>query len=89
VTGKPDPKPKAETPAPPTEGRFKRALGQAREAAGNKGGSPSGADGNGDGQAKPGPKRPPPAGGGRPSGAGGLARAQPSGSQPRPKKRRR
>jgi len=89
AAGKPDPKPKAETPAPPSEGRFKRALGQAREAASNKGGSSSGAEGNGDGQAKPEPKRPPAAGGGRPSGDGGLGRAQPSGSQPRPKKRRR
>jgi YidC/Oxa1 family membrane protein insertase len=89
VTGKPDPKPKAEAPAPPTEGRFKRALGQAREAAAGKGGGSSGADGNGDGQAKPAPKRPPAAGGGRPSGDGGHGRAQPSGSQPRPKKRRR
>jgi YidC/Oxa1 family membrane protein insertase len=79
-------KPKAEDPAPPPpEGRFKKALGQAREA-----GKPGGqSDGNGDGQAKPGPKRPPSAGGGRPGGEGSLGRAQPSGSQPRPKKRRR
>ena len=90
VTGKPsEPKPKAEAPAPPPEGRFKRALGQAREAAAGKGDKPSGSDGNGDGQASPGAKRPPAAGGGRPSGDGGHGRAQPSGSQPRPKKRRR
>ena len=85
-------KPKSDEPAPPPEGRFKRALGQARDAAANKGGaSSSSSGGNGDGQASPGPKRPPAAGGGRPSGAsdGGLGRAQPSGSQPRPKKRRR
>ncbi|TMK38587.1 MAG: YidC/Oxa1 family membrane protein insertase, partial [Actinobacteria bacterium] len=80
-----DGKPKEETPTPPPEGRFKRALGQAREAA--KGPAPSG--GNGDGQSKPAPKRPPSAGGGRPSGDSGLGRAQPSGSQPRQKKRRR
>jgi YidC/Oxa1 family membrane protein insertase len=84
-TGKPDTgKPKAETPEPPQEGRFKRALREGREKA--TGGS--GAAGNGDGQAKPAPK-PPAAGGGRSGGDGGLGRAQPSGSQPRPKKRRR
>ncbi|MGH9004983.1 MAG: membrane protein insertase YidC, partial [Acidimicrobiia bacterium] len=83
-TGKPEPtKPKTETPAPPPEGRFKRALGQAREASRGGGG---GSDDNGDGQAKPDPKRPPGAAGAR---DGGLGRAQPSGSQPRPKKRRR
>jgi YidC/Oxa1 family membrane protein insertase len=79
------PQPETEAPEPPPEGRFKRALGQAREA--GKGGGQSG--GNGDGQSKPAPKRPPSAGGGRPSGDGGLGRAQPSGSQPRQKKRRR
>jgi YidC/Oxa1 family membrane protein insertase len=79
-------KPKAEAPEPPPEGRFKRALGQAREAT-SKGGSAS--DGNGDASGKPAPKRPPAAGGPRPSGDGGMGRAQPSGSQPRPKKRRR
>ena len=84
--GKPEGKPKAQTP-PPSEGRFKRALGQAREAAAGKGGGQS--DGNGDGQATPGPKRPPAAGGERPAGDGTLGRAQPSGSQPRQKKRRR
>jgi YidC/Oxa1 family membrane protein insertase len=80
-------KPKTETPEPPQEGRFKRALGQAREA--SRGGAQSG--GNGDGQSKSAPKRPPAAGsgGGRPAGDGSLGRAQPSGSQPRPKKRRR
>jgi len=85
-------KAKAEEPAPAPEGRFKRALGQAREAAASKGGGAPAPDGNGDGQGSPGPKRPPAAGGGgRPaaSGDGGLGRAQPSGSQPRPKKRRR
>ena len=84
-------KAKAEEPAPAPEGRFKRALGQAREAAANKGGGPPGSDGNGDGQAGSGPKRPPSAAGGRPAGSGdgGLGRAQRSGSQPRPKKRRR
>jgi YidC/Oxa1 family membrane protein insertase len=81
-----DGKPKAEkAPEPAPEGRFKRALGQAKEA--GKPGASSG--GNGAGQAAPGPKRPPAAGGGRPSGEGTLGRAQPSGSQPRPKKRRR
>jgi YidC/Oxa1 family membrane protein insertase len=79
-----DAKPKAETPEPPPEGRFKRALGQAREA--SKGRGESG--GNGDAPGKPAPK-PPAAGGTRPSGDGGMGRAQPSGSQPRPKKRRR
>ncbi len=85
-TAKPEPpKPKTETPAPPPEGRFKKALGQAREA--SRGGGGSG--GNGDGPAaKPDPKRPPAAGGG-PARDGGLGRAQPSGSPPRPKKRRR
>jgi YidC/Oxa1 family membrane protein insertase len=82
-TGKPDGgKPKPETPEPPQEGRFKRAL---RER--SAGGSPP-AD-NGDGQSKPTPKQPPAAGGGRSGSDGGLGRAQPSGSQPRPKKRRR
>jgi len=86
-SGKPgDAKPKPSDAPPPAEGRFKRALGQAREAA-NKGGGQSG--GNGDGQGTPGPKRPPAAGGGRPAGDGTLGRAQPSGSQPRQKKRRR
>jgi YidC/Oxa1 family membrane protein insertase len=87
-TNKPDGgKPKAETPEPPQEGRFKRALREGRERTG--GGSP--AAGNGDGQSKPTPKQPPAAGGGggRPGSDGGLGRAQPSGSQPRPKKRRR
>jgi YidC/Oxa1 family membrane protein insertase len=87
-TGKPDSaKPKAETPEPPAEGRFKRALREGREGT-NKGdgGTPGG---NGDGQSKTAPKRPPAAGGGRPTGEGGMGRAQPSGSQPRPKKRRR
>jgi YidC/Oxa1 family membrane protein insertase len=78
------PKPKTETPEPPPEGRFKRALGQAREASKGRGDS----GGNGDAPAKPAPK-PPPAGGTRPTGDGGMGRAQPSGSQPRPKKRRR
>ena len=82
-----DGKPKTETPEPPPEGRFKRALGQAREA--TKGGGESGGGGNGDAPAKPPSKRPPAAGGARPSGDGGMGRAQPSGSQPRPKKRRR
>jgi len=88
VSGKPDtPKPKPDTPEPPPEGRFKRALGQAREAGR---GSPPETGGNGDGQSTP--KKPPAAGGG---GGGGRAgdsghgRAQPSGSQPRPKKKRR
>jgi YidC/Oxa1 family membrane protein insertase len=88
------PKPKAEAPQPaqpPAEGRFKKALGQAREAARGpaqppaKGPAPS----NGDGGAKPEPKRPPAAGGTRPTGDGGMGRAQPSGSKPRPKKRPR
>jgi YidC/Oxa1 family membrane protein insertase len=80
-TAKPDAgKPKSEPEAPP-EGRFKRALREGREKAGG------GATGNGDGAAKPAPK--PPATGGRPAGDGNLGRAQPSGSQPRPKKRRR
>jgi YidC/Oxa1 family membrane protein insertase len=80
-----DDKPKStKTPEPPPEGRFKRALGQAREA--SRGGAQPG--GNGDGQAKDKPLRPPSAGG-RSSGDGGLGRAQPSGSQPRPRKRRR
>ena len=81
-----DEKPKTDTPEPPPEGRFKRALGQAREAA--KG--PAKPAGNGEAPAKPAPKpQPPAAGGARPSGDGGMGRAQPSGSQPRPKKRRR
>jgi YidC/Oxa1 family membrane protein insertase len=85
-TGKPDGgKTKAEAPEPPPEGRFKRALREGRQRA--TGGSQPG--GTGDGQSKPTPKRPPAAGGGRPGGDGGLGRAQPSGSQPRPKKRRR
>ena len=80
-----DGKPKEETPAPPSEGLFKRALGQAREAK-----AAGGSGGNGARQSKPTPKQPPSsAGGGRPSGDGGLGRAQPSGSQPRQKKRRR
>jgi YidC/Oxa1 family membrane protein insertase len=87
-TNKPDPgKSKTETPEPPQEGRFKRAL---REGRARTGGSTPSA-GNGDGQSKPTPKRPPAAGsgGGRPGPDGTLGRAQPSGSQPRPKKRRR
>ena len=89
-TNKPEggkPKPESETPEPPQEGRFKRALREGRGRA--VGGAP--ATGNGDGQAKPTPKQPPAAGGGsgRPAGDGTLGRAQPSGSQPRPKKRRR
>jgi YidC/Oxa1 family membrane protein insertase len=86
-SGKPDGgKAKTNTPEPPPEGRFKRALREGRSAT-NKDGAP---DGNGDGQSKTPPKRPPAAGGGRPAGDGGaLGRAQPSGSQPRPKKRRR
>jgi YidC/Oxa1 family membrane protein insertase len=83
-----DGKPKADAPEPPPEGRFKRALGQAREA--GRGGGQSG--GNGAGQATPPPKpppKPPAEGGGRPAGDGNMGRAQPSGSQPRPKKRRR
>jgi YidC/Oxa1 family membrane protein insertase len=84
-TGKPDGgKPKTETPEPPQEGRFKRALREGRERTAG-GSAPAG---NGDGQAKPKPK-PPAAGGGRSGSDGGLGRAQPSGSQPRPKKRRR
>ena len=42
----------ADGPQPPPEGRFKKALGQARDA--GKAGGQSG--GNGDGQSKPGPK---------------------------------
>jgi YidC/Oxa1 family membrane protein insertase len=84
-TGKPDAgTSKTETPEPPQEGRFKRALREGREKATGGGG----AAGNGDGQAKPAPK-PPAAGGGRSAGDGSLGRAQPSGSQPRQKKRRR
>ena len=84
-TGKPDTgKPKADTPEPPQEGRFKKALREGREKA--TGGA--GPAGNGDGQPKPAPK-PPTAGGGRPGGDTGLGRAQPSGSQPRSKKKRR
>jgi YidC/Oxa1 family membrane protein insertase len=80
------PKPEEAADAPPPEGRFKKALREGRERAG--GGSP--AAGNGDGQAKPTSKQPPGAGGaGRAGGDGNLGRAQPSGSQPRPKKRRR
>jgi YidC/Oxa1 family membrane protein insertase len=87
-TGKaPDKPAKIEAPEPPAEGRFKRALGQAREAA--RGPAPSQPAGNGDGQAKPAPKRPPVAGGGRPAGDAGMGRSQPSGSKPRPKKRPR
>jgi YidC/Oxa1 family membrane protein insertase len=83
---KPDtPKPKSDTPEPPPEGRFKRALGQAREAGRGGGGAESG--GNGDGQSTP--KRPPAAGGGGRAGDSGHGRAQPSGSPPRPKKKRR
>ena len=81
VTGKAsEPKPKPAQAAAPSEGRFKRALNQAREQAG-KGDAPSGS-GNGDGQAG-GAKKPPA------TGDGGMGRAQPSGSQPRQKKRRR
>lgn len=78
-SNKPDsPKPDAEPSEPPAqEGRFKRALREGRDR-GAGGGS---AAGNGDGQAKPTPKRP--------AGDGTMGRAQPSGSQPRPKKRRR
>jgi YidC/Oxa1 family membrane protein insertase len=79
-SNKPEP-----APPPPSEGRFKRALGQARDAA--KGPAP--AAGNGDGPAEPAPPKRPPAAGGRPSGDGGMGRAQPSGSKPRPKKRPR
>jgi YidC/Oxa1 family membrane protein insertase len=85
-TGKPDAgKPKTDAPEPPPEGRFKRALREGRERTTGGGTEPAG---NGDGQAKPAPK-PPAAGGGRSGGDGGMGRAQPSGSQPRPKKRRR
>jgi YidC/Oxa1 family membrane protein insertase len=80
--GKPGPGKSKSEPEPPPEGRFKRALREGREKAGGDAG------GNGDGQAKPAPK-PPAAGGGRPAGDGTLGRAQRSGSQPRPKKRRR
>lgn len=77
-----DPRSKSDkAPEAPPEGRFKRALGQAKEAGKADGG-------NGAGQAKPAPKRPPAAGGGR-SGDGPLGRAQPSGSKPQPKKRRK
>jgi YidC/Oxa1 family membrane protein insertase len=74
-TGKaPDTRSKSDkAPEAPPEGRFKRALGQAKEAGKADGG-------NGAGQTKPAPKRPPGAGGGR---------AQPSGSKPQPKKRRK
>jgi len=72
----------AAPPEPQPEGLFKRALSQAREAKSGQ------SDGNGAGQSKPAPKQPPAAGGARP-GDGGMGRAQPSGSQPRPKKRRR
>jgi YidC/Oxa1 family membrane protein insertase len=58
-------------PEAPPEGRFKRALGQAKEAGKADGG-------NGAGQSKPAPKRPPAPG-----------RAQPAGSKPQPKKRRK
>jgi YidC/Oxa1 family membrane protein insertase len=77
-----DGKRKAAAPEPQPEGLFKRALSQAREAKTGQSG------GNGDGQSKPAPKQPPAAAGGRPS-DGTIGRAQPSGSQPRPKKRRR
>ena len=89
-SNKPDSgKPNAETSEPPAqEGRFKRALREGRDR--GAGGGP--ASGNGDAP-KPTPKRPPAAGsgggGGRAGGDGTLGRAQPSGSQPRPKKRRR
>ncbi|HKY75051.1 MAG TPA: membrane protein insertase YidC [Acidimicrobiia bacterium] len=78
-SNKPDsPKPNAEPSEPPAqEGRFKRALREGRE----RGAGDGSAAGNGDGQSKPTPKRP--------AGDGTLGRAQPSGSQPRPKKRRR
>jgi YidC/Oxa1 family membrane protein insertase len=81
VSGKPNQgKPKTADPEPPpAEGRFKRALGQAREAGRGGGDSGGNSGGNGAGQAKPPPK----------PGDGGMGRAQPSGSQPRPKKRRR
>ena len=85
-TGKPSPeKPTTDTSDNPPEGRFKRALREGRDAI--KGGNEPG--GNGDGQSKPAPKQPPSAGGGRPTGDGKIGRAQPSGSQPRQKKRRR
>jgi YidC/Oxa1 family membrane protein insertase len=88
AAGKPAAKPDAGPSDDPPEGRFKKALREGREALG-KGGDPPAA-GNGDGQSKPAPKRPPSAGGGsRPAGDGAMGRAQPSGSQPRPKKRRR
>jgi YidC/Oxa1 family membrane protein insertase len=91
-TGKPAAeKPEAPVPDGPPEGRFKKALREGKEAIGKGGDQPTG-NGNGDGQSKPAPKRPPVAGGGgRPAGAGdgGMGRAQPSGSPPRPKKRRR
>jgi YidC/Oxa1 family membrane protein insertase len=80
-------KPNAETSEPPAqEGRFKRALREGRD----RGAGGAAASGNGDAPKSP-PKRPPAAGsgGGRPAGEGTLGRAQPSGSQPRPKKRRR
>jgi YidC/Oxa1 family membrane protein insertase len=87
-TNKPDSgKPSAETSEPPAqEGRFKRALREGRD----RGAGGTSASGNGDAP-KSTPKRPPAAGsgGGRPAGEGTLGRAQPSGSQPRPKKRRR
>ena len=87
-SNKPDSgKPTAETSEPPAqEGRFKRALREGRDR--GAGGGP--ASGNGDAP-NPTPKRPPAAGsgGGRAGGDGTLGRAQPSGSQPRPKKRRR
>jgi YidC/Oxa1 family membrane protein insertase len=87
-TNKPDSgKPSAETSEPPAqEGRFKRALREGRD----RGAGGASASGNGD-TPKATPKRPPAAGsgGGRPAGEGTLGRAQPSGSQPRPKKRRR
>jgi YidC/Oxa1 family membrane protein insertase len=87
-TNKPDSgKARAETPDPPAqEGRFKRALREGRD----RGAGGASASGNGDGP-KPTPKQPPAAGGssGRAGGDGTLGRAQPSGSQPRPKKRRR
>ena len=76
-------KPKAAAPEPPAqEGRFKRALREGRERAAG----PAPASGNGDG-----PKASPKSGGssGRAGGDGALGRAQPSGSQPRPKKKRR
>jgi YidC/Oxa1 family membrane protein insertase len=87
ATNKPDSgKPPAQASEPPAqEGRFKRALREGRDR-----GAGEAASGNGDGP-KPTPKRPPAAGGGGKAsgGDGTLGRAQPSGSQPRPKKRRR